>query len=220
CPGPHGLCARAAESVRLGWCAVSDCRDCGSTRAVELGGPELCRSCDLDRIRADRFGRQAIPSRAVVPRALGRYFPHHGWSDSRKQNATLHRRLWVLWRAWVKWAMVAVISASSALADVLQSAGMRDHGEIDDFRPRAVAGHLARLIRNRNMLIAVVSLAVSFFAFLALISVSELSFAVPATAATYVLETILARCLLKEHVDWHRWAGATLVAGGVALLMV
>jgi drug/metabolite transporter (DMT)-like permease len=73
---------------------------------------------------------------------------------------------------------------------------------------------------NRNILAAVASLAVSFFAFLALISVSELSFAVPATAATYVLETILAKYLLRELVDWRRWAGATLVAGGVALLML
>ncbi len=120
----------------------------------------------------------------------------------------------------MKWAMVAVISASTALAGVLQSAGMKDHGEVRDFRPRAVAGHLARVVRNRSIVAAVASLAVSFFVFLALISVAELSFAVPATAAAYVLETILAKYLLREHVDWRRWTGATLVAGGVALLML
>ena len=120
----------------------------------------------------------------------------------------------------MKWAMVAVISASTALGDVLQSAGMKEHGEVHDFRVWVAGGHLARLMRNRNMLASIVSLAVSFFAFLALISVSELSFAVPATAATYVLETILAKYFLNEHVDWRRWTGATLVAGGVALLML
>jgi drug/metabolite transporter (DMT)-like permease len=119
----------------------------------------------------------------------------------------------------MKWALVAMISAFTALAEVLQSAGMKDHGEIRDFRPSAVAGDFARLIRNRMMLSAIACLAVSFFAFLALISFSELSFAVPATAATYVLETVLAKYLLKEHLDWQRWAGATLVTGGVALLM-
>jgi drug/metabolite transporter (DMT)-like permease len=116
--------------------------------------------------------------------------------------------------------MVAVISASSALADVLQSAGMKEQGEIRDFRVWMAGGHLARLIRNRNMLASMGSLAVSFFVFLALISISELSFAVPATAATYVLETILAKYFLNEPVDWRRWAGATLVAGGVAMLML
>jgi drug/metabolite transporter (DMT)-like permease len=120
----------------------------------------------------------------------------------------------------MKWAMVAVISASTALAEVFQSAGMKDHGEIQDFRPVAVMGHLARLVRNRNILAAVASLAVSFFVFLALISVSELSFAVPATAATYVLETILAKYFLREQVDWRRWAGAALVVFGIALLML
>ena len=120
----------------------------------------------------------------------------------------------------MRWTLVAVISFNSALADVLQSAAMKNHGEIEDFRPRAVREHLVRLVRNHNLLAAVAALAVSFFAFLALISVSELSFAVPATAATYVLETILARCLLREQVDWRRWAGATLVGGGVALLLL
>ena len=120
----------------------------------------------------------------------------------------------------MKWAMVAVISTCSALADVLQSAGMKHHGEVRDFRPEALAGHLARLLRNSHLLAAVAFLAISFFTFLALISVADLSFAVPATATTYVLEMALATYLLKEQVDWRRWAGATLVAGGVALLML
>jgi len=120
----------------------------------------------------------------------------------------------------MKWVLVALISASTALAEVLQSAGMKEHGEIQDFRPVAVAGHLMRLIRNARLLGAVAALTVSFFAFLALLSISELSFAVPATAVTYVLETILAKYFLKERVDWRRWAGAILVTGGVALLMV
>jgi uncharacterized membrane protein len=53
-----------------------------------------------------------------------------------------------------------------------------------------------------------------------LLTVADLSFAVPATAASFVIETILARVLLKETVDIRRWAGAALVACGVALLAV
>jgi len=41
---------------------------------------------------------------------------------------------------------------------------------------------------------------------------------IPATAASYVLETALAKYILKEQITWKRWAGASLVAGGVALL--
>ena len=61
-------------------------------------------------------------------------------------------------------------------------------------------------------------MAVSFFAFMTLLSIADLSFAVPATAVTYVFETVLAKYLLKERISWGRWAGASLVACGVALL--
>ena len=61
-------------------------------------------------------------------------------------------------------------------------------------------------------------MAVSFFAFMTLLEGADLSFAVPASAASLVLETILARIVLKEHVDTRRWLGACLVACGVALL--
>jgi drug/metabolite transporter (DMT)-like permease len=38
------------------------------------------------------------------------------------------------------------------------------------------------------------------------------------TAVTYVLETVLAKYVLKEHVNRLRWAGAALVICGVALV--
>jgi undecaprenyl phosphate-alpha-L-ara4N flippase subunit ArnE len=62
------------------------------------------------------------------------------------------------------------------------------------------------------------AMAVSFFAFLKLLSISELSFAVPVSAVTYAMETVLAKYFLKEQVSWLRWAGAALVVCGVALI--
>ncbi|MEX2262837.1 MAG: EamA family transporter [Bryobacteraceae bacterium] len=118
----------------------------------------------------------------------------------------------------MKWLLVAVIVAATSLGELFQAMGMRRHGEIDDFRPGALGRTLSLLVRNRYVLLSVAAMAVSFFAFLALLSVSDLSFAVPATAASYVIETILARSILKEHVSWERWTGASLVACGVALL--
>lgn len=61
-------------------------------------------------------------------------------------------------------------------------------------------------------------MAISFFCFMELLKLEDLSFAVPATAASLVVETLLARVLLKEDVKTARWAGAALVACGVALL--
>ena len=69
-----------------------------------------------------------------------------------------------------------------------------------------------------SIMMAVLSMAVSFFAFMALVQIADLSFAVPASAASVVLDTLLARLLLKEQVDVRRWAGAACVACGVYLL--
>lgn len=118
----------------------------------------------------------------------------------------------------MRWLLVAVIAAATTLSDVLQAAAMKRQGEIRDFRLGAIRRLVARLARNKLILASVVAMTVSFFAFIALLSLADLSFAVPATAASYVLETVLARYLLKERVTWGRWAGAMLVACGVALL--
>ena len=87
-----------------------------------------------------------------------------------------------------------------------------------DFRPGALRRLLSFLARNKLVVASIVAMTVSFFAFLALLSLADLSFAVPATAASYILETIFARYLLKERITLSRWAGAMLVACGVALL--
>jgi uncharacterized membrane protein len=41
---------------------------------------------------------------------------------------------------------------------------------------------------------------------------------VPASAASFIVETILAKVLLKEHIGLRRGAGALLVLCGIVLL--
>ncbi len=120
----------------------------------------------------------------------------------------------------MKWLLVAVIVLCTTVGEVLQARGMRAHGEIHDFRPGALGRVLAAIARNRSVVASVLCMAVSFFAFMTLLSVADVSFAVPATAASYVLETFLAKFILKENISVRRWAGASLVACGVALLSV
>jgi drug/metabolite transporter (DMT)-like permease len=118
----------------------------------------------------------------------------------------------------MKWLLIGIVVAATTVGEVMQALGMRRHGEIRDFRPGAVGRALGVLARNRFVIGSVAAMAVSFFAYMALLTETELSFAVPATAITYVLETVLARFVLKERVNRLRWAGALLVAGGVALV--
>lgn len=118
----------------------------------------------------------------------------------------------------MKWLLIGIIVAATTVGEILSAMGMRRHGEIRDFRPGAIGRALALLARNRFVIGSVAAMAVSFFAYMGLLTVSELSFAVPATAITYVLETVLAKYVLKERVNWLRWAGASLVICGVALV--
>ncbi len=118
----------------------------------------------------------------------------------------------------MKYTLVVLIVAATTAGDLLQALGMRKNGEVHEFHPGALAAVLAAMSRNRYLIASIAAMAVSFFAFMALVSVSEISFAVPATAASVVLETILASVLLKERVGWQRWAGVSLVAAGVVLI--
>ncbi|MFB3777785.1 MAG: EamA family transporter [Bryobacteraceae bacterium] len=118
----------------------------------------------------------------------------------------------------MRWLLVGLIVGATTCGELLQTYGMKKHGEIHDFRPGALGRALGRVARNPYVVGSVGLMAVSFFAFVALLSMEDLSFAVPATAASYVAETILARFFLKERVSPKRWAGAVLVACGVALV--
>ena len=118
----------------------------------------------------------------------------------------------------MKWLIVALMVSATTASEVLQAYGMRRHGEIRDFRPGALGRALALLARNRYVISSVVSMAISFFAMMKLLSVADLSFVVPVSAVTYVLETVLAKYVLRERVNRLRWAGAVLVVCGVALV--
>ena len=95
---------------------------------------------------------------------------------------------------------------------------MAERDPIEDFRPRGVA-RVLRFIATHPMVLAGVAMnAASFVAFLALLSVAPLSFAVPATALSYVLKTLLAEFYLHEHVGGRRWMGVVLVSAGIVLI--
>jgi drug/metabolite transporter (DMT)-like permease len=118
----------------------------------------------------------------------------------------------------LKWTLVGIIVAATTAGYLFQALGMREHGELHEFNPSALGRTFSALARNGWVILSVIAMAISFFSFMALVSIADLSFAVPATACSLVFETVLARIVLKESVDWKRWAGAGLVACGVALL--
>ena len=117
-----------------------------------------------------------------------------------------------------RWLLVLGIVVSTVLTDLLQSGAMKRHGEINEFRPSRLGRIWLGLFAKKELILSIVFMAASFFCFLKLLEIADLSFAVPATAGTIVIETVLAKLLLKEQVNHLRWAGAFCVAAGVWLL--
>ena len=116
--------------------------------------------------------------------------------------------------------LVFLIVVPGTIGDLLMSAGMKRHGEITDWSLRGLLRLCRDLLHNPYILASLPAMAVSFFAMMALLSATAMSFAVPMTASSYILETALAKYYLREHVDWRRWVGASLVAAGIALLSI
>jgi drug/metabolite transporter (DMT)-like permease len=118
----------------------------------------------------------------------------------------------------MKWVLVMTVVLSTSASDLLKSLGMREYGEVRDFRPRALTKSLIATMQSPLILASLLGNILAFVSFIALLSVAELSFAVPATASALVLETICAKILLHESVSWHRWIGVAFIACGVVLL--
>ena len=117
----------------------------------------------------------------------------------------------------MKWLLLSVIVGTTVLSDLLQSYEMKLSGE-QAVNARGLARLLRTIAARRFLLLSILCMAISFFAFMALVQTEPLSFAVPASAATFVLETALAKLVLKENVGKRRATGALLVLGGVVLL--
>lgn len=115
------------------------------------------------------------------------------------------------------WLLLAVMVVATVLGDLLQSHEMKQTG-VQAVNPRGLLALVKTIGKRIYLVLAIVCMAISFFAFMALLQRAPMSFAIPASAATVILETILAKTVLREHVGGRRWAGALLVAMGVALL--
>ena len=117
----------------------------------------------------------------------------------------------------MKWLLVGIMVAATVLSDLLQSYEMKraGHHSVD-------ARGLLRLVKliaeRRYLAMAIGCMAVSFFTFMALVQTEPLSFAVPASAASFVFETLSAKFFLRERVGSRRAAGALLVLCGVVLV--
>ena len=118
----------------------------------------------------------------------------------------------------ILFALLAVVVAAGAAGDICVTRAMKGVGEISDFRPRGLAGAAWRAARSAFLWLGIFWKAVAFFSFIALLTRAPLSWVVPASAVSFVVETIAAKYLLGERINGTRWAGAVCICLGVALL--
>lgn len=97
---------------------------------------------------------------------------------------------------------------------------MKHVGEVDDFRPSAVARAILHAMRVPWMWIGVGLMALAFFSLLAMLSIENVSFVVPLTALSYAVGALGGVFFLGERVTRRRWAGVLLVCIGVTLVLL
>jgi drug/metabolite transporter (DMT)-like permease len=115
------------------------------------------------------------------------------------------------------WLLLSITIVATVVSDLLQSYEMKRAGaqSVDASGLRRLA---KEIVRRRYLILSIVCLAFSFFAFMALLQTAPLSFAVPASAGSFILETVAAKLLLHEAIGPRRAAGSLLVAAGIMLL--
>jgi len=117
----------------------------------------------------------------------------------------------------MKWLLVGITVVATTLSDLLQSYELKRAGE-QSVGARGIVRLARTIVHRRYLILSILFLAFSFFAFMALVQSQPLSFAVPASAASFILETVAAKLLLQEQVGSRRAAGTLLVIGGIVLL--
>ena len=113
---------------------------------------------------------------------------------------------------------VAIVVMASTLGEIAMTRAMKIIGEVHSFSPRAIFSVLRRAFRQGWMWAGFTLMTLSFFAMLALLSWEDVSFVIPATAASYAAGALGAKFLLHETVNRTRWLGVLLVSIGVALV--
>ena len=104
--------------------------------------------------------------------------------------------------------------------ELFVSRAMKSIGEVTDFRPHSIARVVGRAMLLKRMWMGITLMAVAFFALLAMLSMSKVSFVFPSTALSYAAGAIGGRMFLGERVTPQRWLGVGFVCVGVVLVFL
>ena len=118
-----------------------------------------------------------------------------------------------------QWIFLLLTVFTSSGGDLLCAQGMSSQGELPELGSGGLRKILRSILTQRLVILGWLCYAVSFFSLMGLLSVAALSVAVPATALSFVLDTLGARFFLHEHLPWKRWVGVVCVTAGVVMVV-
>ncbi|HYK92298.1 MAG TPA: EamA family transporter [Acidobacteriota bacterium] len=113
---------------------------------------------------------------------------------------------------------MTIAAGSAAVGQILVRRGMQQVGSLDNYAPLALIAYFWQALCNLNVIFGTVLNAVFYFLFLAALSWTDVTVALPMTAIEYGFAAFLAVMILKENVPPIRWAGIVLVVIGVILI--
>jgi hypothetical protein len=117
----------------------------------------------------------------------------------------------------LKWALIILTVFASSTGDILCAKGMSEGRELNDLHATGILHALEYIITRRLVILGYIAYAVAFVSLMGLLSVAQLTVAIPATAFSFVVDTLGARFILHEHIPWKRWLGVICVTAGVCL---
>jgi len=113
---------------------------------------------------------------------------------------------------------MTVAAGSAAVGQILVRRGMQQVGSLEHYGLMELLAYFWQALRNPYVIMGTVLNAVFYFLFLAALSWTEVTVALPMTAIEYGFAALLAVLILKEQVPAGRWFGIALVMMGVILI--
>lgn len=113
--------------------------------------------------------------------------------------------------------MVLLMVVSANLGDLMLKRGMLQIGEVELSAPGLLRALLSTA-HNGTIWLGIVFLIGFTLCYMTVVSWADYSYVMPAGAAGYALQTLLAVVLLHEAVSGRRWIGVVLIVVGVLLV--
>ena len=113
---------------------------------------------------------------------------------------------------------MTIAAGSAAVGQILVRRGMIEVGSLENYAPMALISYFWHALCNPYVIGGTILNAGFYFLFLAALSWTDVTVALPMTAIEYGFAAVLAVIMLKERVPPVRWAGIALVVLGVVFI--